>query len=120
MPRVKRGTQVNKHHKKVIGAAKGYFGGKRKLFRTANEQLLKSGAYAYRDRRNKKREFRRLWITRISAGCRLNGMSYNRFIEGLHKSGVVVDRKILSDLAITDSAAFSQLVTVAAGALNGS
>ena len=117
MPRVKRGTLVKKRHKKVIDRASGYFGGKKNLFKTANEQVQKSGNYAYRDRRNKKREFRRLWITRISAACRLNGITYNRFIEGLNKSGVEVDRKILSEIAITDAGAFTQLVAQATSAL---
>ena len=117
MPRVKRGTLVKKRHKKIINLASGYFGGKKNLFKTANEQFQKSGNYAYRDRRNKKREFRRLWITRISAACRLNGMTYNRFIEGLNKSGVEVDRKILSEIAITDAGAFTQLVAQATSAL---
>ncbi len=117
MPRVKRGTMVRKRHNKILEAASGYFGGKRSLFKTANEQFQKSGNYAYRDRRNKKREFRRLWITRISAGCRLNGMTYNRFIEGLNKGGIAIDRKVLSDMAINDAAAFAQLVAAAASAL---
>lgn len=117
MPRVKRGTLVHKRHKKIIEAASGYFGGKHGLFKTANEQFMRSGNYAYRDRRNKKREFRRLWIARISAGCRLNGMTYSRFIEGLTKSGVVMDRKVMSDLAITDPGAFTQLVAQAASAI---
>lgn len=117
MPRVKRGTLVKKRHKKILEAASGYFGGKKSLFKTANEQFQKSGNYAYRDRRNKKREFRRLWITRISAACRANGLTYNRFIEGLNKAGVVVDRKILSELAITDAGAFTQLVASATSAL---
>jgi large subunit ribosomal protein L20 len=117
MPRVKRGTLVKKRHKKIIEAASGYFGGKKNLFKTANEQFMKSGNYAYRDRRNKKREFRRLWITRISAGCRANGMTYNRFIEGLNKGGIVVDRKILSEIAISDAGAFTQLVAQASNAL---
>ncbi|NUQ70667.1 MAG: 50S ribosomal protein L20 [Chthonomonadales bacterium] len=117
MPRVKRGTLVRKRHKKILDAAEGYFGGKRRLFRSANEQLLKSGAYAYRDRRNRKRMFRRLWITRISAACRANGISYNRFMEGLRKAEIIVDRKVLSELAITDAAAFADMVAAAAGAL---
>lgn len=117
MPRVKRGTLVKKRHNKILEAASGYFGGKRSLFKTANEQFMKSGNYAYRDRRNKKREFRRLWITRISAGCRTNGATYNRFIEGLGKAGIEIDRKVLSDLAITDPGAFAQLVATATGAL---
>src|SRR5437588_5216782 len=114
MPRVKRGTLVKKRHKKIIAAASGYFGGKKNLFKTANEQFMRSGNFAYRDRRNKKREFRRLWITRISAGCRANGLTYNRFIEGLAKSGVAIDRKVLSDIAIRDAVAFAQLVAQAA------
>src|SRR2546423_574891 len=114
MPRVKRGTLVRKRHKKIIEAASGYFGGKKNLFKTANEQFMRSGNYAYRDRRNKKREFRRLWIARISAGCRANGLTYSRFIEGLTKSGVVIDRKVLSDIAIRDAGAFAQLVAQAA------
>ena len=117
MPRVKRGTLVKKRHKKILESAKGYFGGKKNLFKTANEQFQRSGNYAYRDRRNKKREFRRLWITRISAACRANGMSYNRFIEGLGKAGVEVDRKILSDIAIMDPGGFTQLVAQATSGL---
>jgi large subunit ribosomal protein L20 len=116
MPRVKRGTLVKKRHKKVIEQASGYFGAKSKLFKSANEQVAKSGNYAYRDRRNKKRFFRRLWITRISAACRANGVTYNRFIEGLLKAGVAVDRKVLSELAISDAATFTQLVATAASA----
>jgi len=117
MPRVKRGTLVRKRHKKILEAASGYFGGKKNLFKTANEQFMKSGNYAYRDRRNKKREFRRLWITRISAACRLNGTSYNRFIEGLTKGGIAIDRKVLSELAISDPGAFTQLVAQATSVL---
>jgi large subunit ribosomal protein L20 len=116
MPRVKRGTLVRKRHKKIIEAAKGYFGGKKNLFKTANEQFMRSGNYAYRDRRNKKREFRRLWITRISAAARLNGSSYNRFMEGLTKAGVEIERKALADIAVRDPGAFTQLVAQAASA----
>jgi large subunit ribosomal protein L20 len=117
MPRVKRGTLVKKRHKKIIEAASGYFGGKKNLFKTANEQFMRSGNYAYRDRRNKKREFRRLWITRISAACRENGLTYNRFIEGLNKGGIDIDRKVLSELAISDPGAFAQLVGQATNVL---
>ncbi|NLI01158.1 MAG: 50S ribosomal protein L20 [Chthonomonadales bacterium] len=117
MPRVKRGTLVKKRHRKILEAASGYFGGKHRLFKTANEQVMKSGAYAYRDRRNKKREFRRLWITRISAACRAEGHSYNRFMEGLRKAGIEVDRKILADMAIHDGGAFRVLLVQAAEAL---
>ena len=116
MPRVKRGTQVKKRHKRILEAASGYFGGKKALFKTANEQVIRSGNYAYRDRRNKKREFRRLWIVRISAACRLNGVTYNRFINGLSKSGLELDRKVLSDIAIRDPHAFTQLVAQATSA----
>lgn len=116
MARVKRGTMVKKRHKKILNLASGYFLGKRTLFKTANEQFQKSGNYAYRDRRNKKRMIRRLWIARINAGCRLNGLTYNRFIEGLNKCGIEINRKVLSDMAITDFAAFSQLVAKAASA----
>lgn len=117
MARVKRGTLVKKRHNKILEAASGYFGGKRCLFKTANEQFQKSGNYAYRDRRNKKREFRRLWITRISAACRINGIPYNRFIDGLTKSGIAVDRKIISDIAINDPGAFTTLVAQATSIL---
>jgi len=110
MPRVKRGTLVKKRHKKILEAASGYFGGKKALFKTANEAVAKSGNYAYRDRRNKKRDFRRLWIARINAACRLNGTTYSRFIDGLNRAGIEMDRKVLSDIAISDAAAFTQLV----------
>ena len=97
--------------------AKGYFGKKSKLFKVANQQVLKSGNYAYRDRRQKKRDFRKLWITRINAAARLNGMSYSRFMDGLKKSGVELDRKVLSDIAITDPKGFTALVEKAKAAL---
>ena len=117
MPRVKRGMMTHKRHKKVLEAAKGYFGGKRSLFRTAHEQLLKSGQYAYRDRRNKKREFRRLWIARINAACRAEGMQYSRFIQGLTRSDIKLDRKVLAEMAFSDPDTFQQLVAKAASAL---
>ena len=117
MPRVKRGMMVRKRHKKVLASAKGYWGGKRKLFKTAHEQWMKSGNYAYRDRRNRKREFRRLWITRISAGCRAEGMQYCRFIAGLNRAGVKLDRKVMAQIAVDDPATFKQLVAQAASAL---
>jgi len=94
----------------VLKAASGYWGGKSRLFKTAKEQVMKSGNYAYRDRRNKKREFRRLWITRISAGCRACGMPYGRFIEALKKAGIDLDRKVLADMAIADATSFAALV----------
>jgi len=110
MPRVKRGTMTHKRHVKILEQAKGYWGGKSKLFKTAKEAVMKSGNYAYRDRRSKKRDFRRLWIARINAACRLNGMQYSRFIEALNKSGIDLDRKVLSEMAILDAGAFTTLV----------
>ena len=117
MSRVKRGIRTRARHKKVLKQAKGYFGHKSKLFKVANQQVLKSGNYAYRDRRQKKRDFRKLWITRINAAARLNGMSYSRFMDGLKKSGVELDRKVLSDIAITDPKGFTALVEKAKAAL---
>ena len=117
MSRVKRGIRTRARHKKILKQAKGYFGKKSKLFKVANQQVLKSGNYAYRDRRNKKREFRRLWIVRINAACRLNDMSYSRFMNGLKKAGIELDRKILSDIAVTDAAGFTSLVEKAKAAL---
>jgi len=117
MARVKRGVTKTKRHKKVLKQAKGYYGNKSRSFRAANEQLLHSGQYAFRDRRAKKGEFRRLWIQRINAACRQNDMSYSRFIAGLNAAGIEVDRKILADLAVHDEAAFSALVAQAKAAL---
>ena len=117
MSRVKRGMRTRARHHKILKQAKGYWGHKSKLFKVANQAVLKSGNYAYRDRRNKKREFRRLWITRINAACRLNGMSYSRFMDGLKKAGIDLDRKVLSDIAITDAAGFTSLCDKAKAAL---
>ncbi len=117
MPRVRRGTLVKKRHKKIIERAQGYYGAKHRLFRSAHEQVLKSGNYAYRDRRARKRDFRRLWITRINAAARFHGMPYNRFMEGLRKANVAVDRKALADLAVNDAQAFEALVRKALAAL---
>ena len=117
MSRVKRGIRVRARHHKIIKQAKGYWGHKSKLFKVANQQVLKSGNYAYRDRRNKKRDFRRLWIIRINAACRLNDMSYSRFMNGLKKAGVELDRKVLADIAVTDAAGFTALVEKAKAAL---
>ena len=117
MSRVKRGIRTRARHKKILKQAKGYFGKKSKLFKVANQQVLKSGNYAYRDRRNKKRDFRKLWITRINAAARINGMSYSRFMDGLKKAGVELDRKVLSDIAITDPKGFTALVEKAKAAL---
>ena len=116
MPRVKRGTMTHKRHKKVLETAKGNFGGKRSLFKTANEQFMKSGNYAYRDRRAKKREFRRLWIVRISAVCREQGVQYCRFIEGITKAGIMLDRKVMAEMAVSDPDTFKQLIAQAVGA----
>jgi large subunit ribosomal protein L20 len=110
MPRVKRGTMTHKRHKKVLQQAKGYVGGRHKLFKTAKEAVMHSGQYAYVHRRERKRDFRRLWITRISAACELNGFKYSRFIDGLSKAGVDLDRKALADIAVRDAEAFSKLV----------
>lgn len=113
MARVKNGATTKARHKKVLKQAKGYFGSKHRLYKTAKEQLMHSGQYAFRDRKQKKRDFRKLWITRINAACRANEISYSRFIEGLTKAGVEVNRKMLSEIAINDPKAFSELVQVA-------
>ena len=113
MARVKNGAVTKARHKKVLKQAKGYFGSKHRLYKSAKEQLMHSGQYAFRDRKKKKREFRKLWITRINAACRENGISYSRFIEGLNKAGVLVNRKMLSEIAINDPKAFTELVEVA-------
>ena len=113
MTRVKSGVQTKRRHKKVLKEASGYFGSKHRLYKTAKEQLMHSSVYAYRDRRQKKREFRKLWITRINAACRMNDISYSKFINGLTKAGVEVNRKMLSELAINDMDAFKALVSIA-------
>ena len=113
MSRVKRGFAARRRRNKILKLAKGYYCAKSKLFRPANEQVLKSLAYAYRDRRNRKRDFRKLWIASINAAARQNGMSYSRFIAGLKANGVEINRKILADLAVNDAEAFKQLVAVA-------
>ena len=119
MARVKNGAVTKARHKKVLKQAKGYFGSKHRLYKTAQEQLMHSGQYAFRDRKQKKRDFRKLWITRINAACRENEISYSRFIEGLAKAGVEINRKMLSEIAINDPKAFSELVKVAKDGLNG-
>jgi len=116
MARVKRSVHGRKHHRAVLEQAKGYYGNKSRSFRAANEQVLHSMQYAYRDRRARKGDFRKLWIQRINAAARANGLSYSRFIAGLHRAGVEVDRKILADLAVTDAEAFGVLVALSAGA----
>ena len=110
MPRVKRGVMTHKRHKKIINQASGYYGAKNNLFKTANEAVARAGNFAYRDRRNKKRDFRRLWITRISAACRNGGTTYSAFIDALNGANIALDRKVLSDMAITDPAGFSALL----------
>jgi large subunit ribosomal protein L20 len=110
MARVKRAVASKKHRRTVLERAKGYYGNKSRSYRAANEQVMHSLQYAYRDRRARKGDFRRLWIQRINAGCRQHGLSYNRFIDGLHTAGIEVDRKVLADLAVTDPAAFATLV----------
>ena len=119
MARVKGGTVSRARHKKVMKQAKGYFGSKHRLYRTANEQVMHSLKYAYRDRRQKKRDFRKLWITRINAACRMNDISYSKFINGLNIAGVTVNRKMLSEIAIDNPKAFTDLVEIAKAALNG-
>jgi len=113
MPRAKSSVVSRNRHKKILKLAKGYRGSKSKLFRVANQQVMKSLSYAYRDRKNKKRDFRRLWIARINAAARNNGMSYNRFMNGLKNAGVDINRKVLADLAVNDGTAFGQLVSMA-------
>ena len=119
MPRVKGGTISRARHKKVMKQAKGYFGSKHRLYRSANEQVMHAGKYAYRDRRQKKRDFRKLWITRINAGCRENDMSYSKFINGLLKAGVEVNRKMLSEVAISNPELFAEYANTAKKALEG-
>ena len=119
MTRVKGGTVARARRKKVLKEAKGYFGSKHRLYKTAHEQVMHSGVYAFRDRKQNKRNFRKLWITRINAGCRENEISYSRFIDGLNKAGVTVNRKMLSELAIDNKEAFKDLVTIAKDALVG-
>jgi large subunit ribosomal protein L20 len=116
MARVKRSVHARKKRREILEAAKGYTGSRRKRVRVAKEQLLHSGMYAYRDRRDRKGQFRRLWITRINAAVRPHGLSYSRFVSGLRAAGVEVDRKVLADLAVHDPAAFAQLVEEARSA----
>ncbi len=117
MPRVKRGVIARARHKKVLNAAKGYRGRRKNVYRIAKQAVMKAGQYAYRDRRQRKRQFRALWIARINAGARMNGLSYSRLIAGLKKSSIEIDRKVLADLAIHDKAVFSAIVEKAKAAL---
>lgn len=110
MSRVKGAMRTRARHKKIIKLARGYFGGKSKLFRIANQAVMKSLSYAYRDRKARKRDFRQLWITRINAAARLNGMSYSRFMNSLRKAGIGLNRKVLADMAVNDAEGFAQLV----------
>lgn len=119
MARVKGGSVAKNRRRKVLKQAKGYFGSKHRLFKTAQEQTFHSGAYAYRDRKQNKRNFRKLWITRINAACRANDISYSRFINGLSKAGVEINRKMLSEVAIDNPKYFTELVKIANDALNG-
>lgn len=109
MSRVKRGVRTRARHRKILKQAKGYFGHKSKLFKVANQAVMKSGSYAYRDRKAKKRDFRKLWIQRINAAARMNGLSYSKFMNGLKKANIALDRKVLSDIAITDPKGFAAL-----------
>ncbi|MEE9492440.1 MAG: 50S ribosomal protein L20 [Gammaproteobacteria bacterium] len=117
MSRVKRGVQARARHKKVLAKAKGYYGARRKVYRVAKQAVIKAGQYAYRDRRQRKRQFRALWIARINAAARENGLSYSRFINGLSKAEIEIDRKVLADLAVFDKAAFSALAEKAKSSL---
>ncbi|WP_177419709.1 50S ribosomal protein L20 [endosymbiont of Lamellibrachia barhami] len=118
MPRVKRGVQAHARHKKVLDEAKGYYGARRKIYRVAKQAVIKAGQYAYRDRRQKKRQFRALWIVRINAGARDNGLSYSRMINGLNIAEIEIDRKMLADLAVHDKPAFAALAEKAKAALS--
>ena len=119
MSRVKRGVTARAKHKKVLNEAKGYYGARRKVYRVAKQAVIKAGEYAYRDRRQKKRQFRALWIARINAGARECGLSYSRMVDGLKKAGVEIDRKMLADLAVHDKSAFSSLAEKAKAGLAG-
>ncbi|GHB09741.1 50S ribosomal protein L20 [Salinicola rhizosphaerae] len=116
MSRVKRGVVARRRHKKVMKQAKGYYGARSRVFRVAKQAVIKAGQYAYRDRRQRKRQFRALWITRINAAARNNGMSYSRFVAGLKKAGIEIDRKVLADLAVHEKGAFTALVEKAKAA----
>lgn len=117
MPRVKRGVTAKARHKKILKAAKGYYGARSRTYKTARQAVFKAGQYAYRDRRQKKRQFRALWIVRINAASKANGLSYSKFINGLNKAGIALDRKVLADLALHDAVAFAGLVEKAKAAL---
>ena len=117
MPRVKRGVTARARHKKVLKQAKGYYGARSRVFRVAKQAVIKALQYAYRDRRQRKREFRALWIVRINAGARLHGLSYSRFMNGLKKANITLDRKVLADLAVNDKVGFAKLAAQAKAAV---
>ena len=117
MARVKRGVIAHRRHKKILKLAKGYYGARSRVFRVAKQAVIKAGQYAYRDRRQKKRQFRALWIARINAGARINGLSYSRLIAGLKKAAIEIDRKVLADLAVNEKAAFAAIVEKAKASL---
>ncbi len=117
MPRVKRGVVAHRRHKKILKQAKGYYGARSRIFRVAKQAVIKAGQYAYRDRRQKKRQFRSLWIARINAASRANGLNYSRFIAGLKKADIALDRRVLADIAVHDKPAFAALVETAKTAL---
>ena len=119
MARVKRGVVVKARHKKILGKAKGYYGARRKIYRVAKQAVIKAGQYAYRDRRQRKRQFRALWITRINAAARIHGLSYSRFVNGLKQADIELDRKVLADLAVHDAEAFGALAEQAKSKLGG-
>jgi len=118
MARVKGGFTTRRRHKKVLKLAKGYFGSKHRIFKTAHEQVMKSLMYAYRDRRQKKRDFRKLWIVRINAAARMNGLTYSKLMHGLKLAGIEVNRKMLADLAVNDAKGFAELAAAAKGKVN--
>jgi large subunit ribosomal protein L20 len=117
MPRVKRGVQARRRHKKILKQAKGYYGARSRVFRVAKQAVIKAGQYQYRDRRQRKRQFRALWIARINAAARINGLSYSRFINGLKNASIEIDRKVLADLAVNEKGAFAALVEKAKASL---
>lgn len=119
MARVKRGVIAKARHKKILGKAKGYYGARRKTYKVAKQAVIKAGQYAYRDRRTRKREFRRLWIARINAAARINGLSYSRLIDGLNKADIEIDRKVLADLAVHQPESFAALAEQAKAQLSG-
>lgn len=117
MPRVKRGVTAHKRHKKVLTKAKGYYAARSRVFRTAKQAVIKAGQYAFRDRRARKRVFRSLWLTRINAACRINDISYSKFMSGLKKAAVAIDRKILAEIAVKDKLAFAKIAEIAKASL---